>query len=461
MKNIPYSLPAFVEIAERQSHRGVDDLALMPEVMAAITDLKKRRKAYLSQVELNKTNARRIESIRESYMADREALRKKRDQSLERALENVRRRFENTIEQDPSGFKYEFKKVKTEAGRDIYSLPTNLDVIYPARQAGLVVSREAKGSQIGRNSLVRALKEALNKKYKHAIYRLDISKFYESIPHNRILDKIERISNIDSVTKLLVKNLLSEYESLTGSQIGVPQGVGLSSHIAEVYLGEFDQKMKTFPGVLFYARYVDDVIIITETSDILESVKSRIRKELDGLGLKINSSKTIDIIADDDGNYPKNKCIDYLGYRFDRTSGTLNTSLTTKRLNRKTQRIEIAFKQWLKSKPSSLSPNFGVEGLLAERIRYLASNTRLLNSKSNVAVGIYFSNSALEKDSRDLEILDETLTDLLAKYDTKMSPTLKVKLGEISFRDGFKYRTFLRYRRRKLERIVNCWKGLK
>lgn len=460
MKNIPYSLAAFVEIAERQSHRGVDDLALMPEVMEAITDLKKRRKSYLTQVQLNKTNAHRLEAIRETYITDREALRKKRDESLERYLENVRKRFEDTIEKNPSEFKYGLTKAKTKAGRDIYSLPMNLDVVYPARQAGLVVNRGARGHQLGRSSVVRALKEALNKRYKHAIYRLDISKFYESIPHGQILEMIDRLSNIDSITKLLVKNLLFEYESATGSEVGLPQGVGLSSHIAEAYLAEFDQEMRTFPGVLFYARYVDDIIIVTETSDILETVKHVIGNKLDGLGLTINPSKTIDIVSDDNGNYPKNTGIEYLGYRFVRAAGTLNTSLTDRRLSRKTQRIDIAFEQWLNSKPNRSSPNFGVEGLLAERIRYLASNTRLINSKSNVAVGIYFSNSALEDDAKDLDILDETLADRLAKYESRMSPTLKAKLGKISFRDGFKYRTFIRYRRRKLERIVNCWKGL-
>ncbi len=94
-----------------------------------------------------------------------------------------------------------------------------------------------------------------------------------------MLDKIKEIVKKDSNSKLIIslvskiiKNPTIEFgmkkdESNLENTKGVPQGLSLSNILANLYLRDFDNKMKTFEqdnssGVLAYHRYVDDILII-------------------------------------------------------------------------------------------------------------------------------------------------------------------------------------------------------
>src|SRR5690606_17200506 len=104
-------------------------------------------------------------------------------------------------------------------------------------------------------------------------------------------------------------------------------------------------------------------------------------------------------------------------------------------------------------------PNHGHNGLLLDRVRYLAGNTKLLNSKSNVAIGLYFSNSALDPDALELTELDASLNAFCERHASKMPTELRERLEAISFVDMFASRQCLRFRQKRIEQIVRIWKG--
>ncbi len=185
---------------------------------------------------------------------------------------------------------------------------------------------------------IQYIQEGIQRLNSDRIYRikLDIRKFYDSIPQYAVRrvafpallkalsadpDKFsafqsgekERDVNslAENVTGWLLKELYESryYDSEDGSvtvkdetAIGIPQGPNLSAYIANIVLFEMDRKVVQLVDeingsapqgtiIIRYARYVDDMIIISSNADALLEIKSLISSELHELGL-ILSPKT-------------------------------------------------------------------------------------------------------------------------------------------------------------------------
>lgn len=451
----PYSLRSFKALAERDSRRGMDLSRTVPAVKDAVVALRARRESYLKEVTSLALGSPARLAARDQFRADRKGLRQSRDDALENALQETLIQFERTLE--AGNFSFGLTQAVQLGDRQTYQISDALDVSFPAKQAASVI-RDLRALEVqSRNGIVRALKEALGKRYAHAIYRLDITSFFDSIPHNELLKRLGSLKRLDSVTSTLVSRLLDEFTVLTGTTVGVPQGVGMSSHLADFYLHEFDRRMRATPGVLFYARYVDDMVLVLEDAAVLDSVKLEIDDELLKLGLTKHPAKTVEIVTADNGDYPAGSALEYLGYRFTRANGILTTGLTGNRQQRRMRRLELTLQSWLDSCPDAANPNHGHDGMLIDRLRYLAGNTKLLNSKDNVAIGLFFSNSALDADASELIDLDAVLDEFRQNHTDKMSERLRVKMKAISFVEMFSQRPFYRLSPRKVQRVIQAW----
>lgn len=460
MSVMPYTVQSFIEIAERDARRGKDLSSIDPTVAATIQDLKEQRSKYWATLHQFAEESEERERHRREYKEDRENLRKKRDLEVEKVLQSALDKFQDSLSHGT--YSWGLLKGKIVKGdRQTYRFSSDLSVEFPAKQAGAVVRRETRNATYSRNSIVRALRSALDKNYHHAVYRVDIRKFFDSIPHDTLWYRLNEAWGIDPITLEIIDRFLHEFRLLRGESVGVPQGVGLSSQLAEFYLRELDITMRSHPGVLFYARYVDDIIIVIEDPNSRSAVHAELGKQLELLGLETNSSpeKYLDLVSKPNGDYPRNMEVQYLGYSFKRTNKKLVVDLTQSRGDRRKNRLKIAFCKWLDKGPSGDDPNHGDEWLLAARVRFLAANTTLQNSKNNVAVGLYFSNSALESGAGHLKAMDDYLKWLIETYQEKMSDNLKSRLRAISFQDFFDKRTFVRYSPKKIERIVACWRN--
>ncbi|MFZ1382130.1 MAG: antiviral reverse transcriptase Drt3a [Scrofimicrobium sp.] len=455
MTSAPYSLRSFKAIAERESRRGKDLSRTVPAVKGAVKALQDRRDLYKAEVVGLAVGSPAYLATQKQYREERAQLRKNRDDALEAALQDALIEFEAAL---TSGhFSFGLKEAVTLGSRQTYQIEDDLAVSFPTKQAATVIRQLRPAGGQSRNGIVRALKEALGKKYSHAIYRLDIAKFFASIPQEKLLDRLHSEKTLDTVTAFLVAQLLEEFAVIVGERKGVPQGVSMSSHLADFYLHEFDSRMKAAHGVLFYARYVDDIVLVLENDAALESVEHDIDAELEELGLTKNLDKVQSIVTEPNGNYTAEAALEYLGYRFTRSNGSLTTGLTSKRHARRKARLAATFQIWLDSSPDPSAPNHGHDGMLIDRLRYLAGNTKLLNSKDNVAIGLFFSNSALDEGAQELIDLDEMVEQFRHNHVDKMSTPLQQKLERISFVDMFAQRPFYRFSQRKVQRIVQAW----
>lgn len=376
------------------------------------------------------------------------------NQALKTDILNILLDFQARLN-DSAGFSLKLKQVNPINNRQIYVLDRNDKPIYFSVQQASKIIRDIGEieSVVNRNSIIRALKESLNKK-EFCLYKFDIKNFFDSIPHDKLLTELKLHPDFDLITEIIVKTLLYEYSLLTQKNHGLPQGVGLSSFLAEFYISQFDTIIKSLPGVLYYARYVDDVIVIIETESDLQVVKREIEENLNSLQLAINPNKTKLLTL---SGRSASAVFEYLGYHFNINLGNkLETSLTQRRLDRKKAQLQKAFQSWEISLVTAKNRTT-IDGLLIQRIRYLTGNTKLINSKNNATIGLFFSNSALDENSSDLENLNSELNLLINLHTANMTPELISKLSEIDFVQSFKDRTFYRFSQKKLRTITRIW----
>ncbi len=176
------------------------------------------------------------------------------------------------------------------------------------------------------------------------IYALDadIVKYFDSIPHEALLNLLKIHLGENSITYKLTRRFIltdrvpySTYRRrrcgrLYGKEIfrkikpdrkrrekGVPQGGVLSGMLANLYLHEFDRwimKEVSRQIPLRYVRYADDFVILTRTPEKLEPLRRKVASKLSDIGLELHTdtAKTRLVnVADDD--------LRFVGFRFSLT----------------------------------------------------------------------------------------------------------------------------------------------
>jgi RNA-directed DNA polymerase len=130
----------------------------------------------------------------------------------------------------------------------------------------------------------------------------DITKYFDTIPHDRLLEAVaKRIvdKNILKLVKMWLKAPIVEEENgkkrYKGNDKGVPQGGVISPLLANIYLNAFDVAMQ---GVRL-VRYADDLVILCRYN--VRKTFDRMAEVLDTLGLTLNADKTRIINAAEEG----------------------------------------------------------------------------------------------------------------------------------------------------------------
>lgn len=117
------------------------------------------------------------------------------------------------------------------------------------------------------------------------ILQMDISKYFDSIPHDKAYEILtEHID--DERVKDLVRYIISTF----GDGIGI--GSQISQIIGIYYLHHFDDYIKTVLGFKYYARYSDDMYVIHSDKAVLQELLEDIKGKLADYGLKLNEKKT-------------------------------------------------------------------------------------------------------------------------------------------------------------------------
>ncbi len=150
-------------------------------------------------------------------------------------------------------------------------------------------AREQKGIHKGVKTLYKALaKETQNWKKEVWVLKCDIRKFFDSISHQRLIEKINQY-NFDKDTLWLIELLVFSFEKTKGK--GLPLGNVTSQLFANIYLNDFDWFVKQNIGIRYYFRYCDDFVLILRSRESARGIVAFITKKLEAVDLILHPQK--------------------------------------------------------------------------------------------------------------------------------------------------------------------------
>lgn len=372
-------------------------------------------------------------------------LREQKDNALQTKLEEVS---QNVA---AKSFRIELKKVVIPGGKTLYTTPNTPEHFFALRQIQRNIARLFGVKQANRYAIVEQVISLLGDQFPKFIIRTDIKEFYESIQHEPLLQRIHKDNLLTPFSRKILTGVLKSYKAKSGSVKGIPRGIGVSAYLAELYMRDIDNDIQDLRGVIYYARYVDDIIIIFTPSpterrrDYLQEVKDVAEKKHK---VRLNSAKTQSVDLRTHGT-PHH--FDYLGYTIQFGAGAVTTLLTTNKIDKYRKRIKVAFDHYLNL---SKVDEKAARRILVKRIRFLTGNTRLTNNKKNILVGIYYSNNQLTE-LFQLNKLDGYLEGQIRRKIT--SAHLRARLRKYSFRMGYEEKQFSPFTTGELSEIMEVW----
>ena len=176
-----------------------------------------------------------------------------------------------------------------------------------------VATRKGKGSKYADKLINDYINKIRINNPESEIYvlKIDISKYFYTIPHDILMEKLaKRIQDInvlkiiktiiDETDKPYINNIIDNLNKKYGTNIPhYEKGVGLSigamtsQFLAIFFLNDLDHYIKEDLGCKYYVRYMDDFIIIDTDRDRLKKAWKLIEIELTKLKLKINPKSSI------------------------------------------------------------------------------------------------------------------------------------------------------------------------
>ncbi len=138
----------------------------------------------------------------------------------------------------------------------------------------------------------------------------DLKSYFDTIPHDRLLDRVrEKVSDrrvLRLVEMFLEQGVLDGLSEWT-PEAGTPQGAVISPLLANIYLNPLDHLVAKAGFAL--VRYADDFVILCRTREDAERALELVRQWIADNGLTLHPTKTQIVDA-------RSEAFDFLGYRF-------------------------------------------------------------------------------------------------------------------------------------------------
>ena len=142
---------------------------------------------------------------------------------------------------------------------------------------------------------------------------VDLKSYFDSIPHEQLMARVEAkvadgrvLGLIEAYLKADVMDALCRWTP----QQGCPQGAVLSPLLSNVYLDELDHEMARLGYEMI--RYADDFVILCRSEQEARDALEQVRQWTADAGLMLHPEKTRIVDATQRGGF------DFLGYHFER-----------------------------------------------------------------------------------------------------------------------------------------------
>lgn len=180
-----------------------------------------------------------------------------------------------------------------------------------------------RGVHKGKKQIEKWIKrDTKNVKY---CLKMDIRKYFDSIPHDVLRDKLSKL-----IHDKRFLNILYELISVRDSNIGIPLGFYTSQWIANWYLQGLDHYIKEELKAPHYIRYMDDMVIFSSNKRKLHKIKEKISERLEELGLTLKGNWQVFRFDYIKHGKHYGRCLDFMGFKFYRDKTILRKSIMLK-----------------------------------------------------------------------------------------------------------------------------------
>ncbi|TXE11749.1 RNA-directed DNA polymerase [Seonamhaeicola algicola] len=358
--------------------------------------------------------------------------------------------YSNVINNQNTPFQF---KIVYNSTKEVYTVENDAASYYAIKQLQRNIYKTFKVIQADRNKIIKQIFNIASDGFPKVIIKTDIKSFYESIPQDKLFKKIENNTLLSPFSKKLIKRLFYEFEDKKDKTKiplgkGVPRGIGISAYLSELYMRDIDKEIKTLEDVIYYARYVDDIIVIicpkTESKkrDYLSEIKRIVNENLlelkDGSDGEESKTKEIPLFENKENNDPISEEFKYLGYKFilkhfpkkcktDLTFEISDNKIKEKYINRLEALVETY-------NNDSKYNEKRARKIMLERIKFLTGNFHLNNNKKNIKSGVFYSNRMLELNYNNFESLD-FLNSELSRIINNLSPPVIIHNENNNFKE--------------------------
>lgn len=169
--------------------------------------------------------------------------------------------------------------------------------------------RVGKGTHRAAGAAQQMLGECLRTHGRIYVLKADIRKYFASIDHHHAKRLIRRAVKCPR-TLALLEEMIDSYSEPGRPGKGMPIGNLISQLLANVYLNELDQYVKCRLGERWYARYMDDFIIIGPDKQHLHQLRIHLEWWLaEHLALETNHKTSVFPVAPRQG-----RGLDFVGF---------------------------------------------------------------------------------------------------------------------------------------------------
>lgn len=449
-----FSIENFRKILDIENRKGY---YLEGDFFSELSDISKKIKDINAEIRILKKKG--LDS--KTFIEERNKINEKKDELNELREQKLTMKL-TTISSNVTAPEFKIKIIKDTSitSKPIYKTENNLENILTLKQLQYNFRKLYKVKQSSRYAIISQLKNLLNDGFPKIILKTDIKDFYESIPHENLLNKINDDNLLTHLSMRFIQQILNEFKHESGTNIGVPRGIGISPYLTELYMRDIDTKIKLLPNLMYYARYVDDIILIfmpeISSKDRYYQIEVKDILSKEGLIMNENIGKTKFIDLSNKNNDQQYE-FEYLGYKF--ISGyrsnkhiPLKLTISSRKKQKYEDRLKKAFELYDKQSKQNEKK---ARKLFVKRIKFLTSNTRLVNNKKNVITGIYYTNSLIST-TDDLKDLDLCFDSFISSF------ALQEKLAERirntnSFVSGFDPTNISKFSTVDLNKINNHW----
>lgn len=455
---------------------------LSPEYLAAAQNYREMRK-NLNEIFRKKKEERTEEEIRQVDQL-KQSMKENAQQQKALLQEHLSKVSSNILS---SSFRFTLTPDASEdPQKPVYSIGTTAEEFFAMQVLCRNVKTLFKISMSSRDEILSQLKMLLREdKSRYYIIRTDVRHCFESIPHEKLFKYLEGNNLLDVKSKSFLHGLIrKEFEAknlrplVSTPQTGIPRGCAISSLLSEFYLSKIDEVVRrTLPGIVFMARYVDDIIIVAHPDlddehhwsldDYVKALTDAYTKN--GLIIHTPTDGTNKCYTYDSKD-TNNLKFDLLGYTIQSVKGDKEKqgffSLSKKKKDKIKDRITKTFQKF-ETLLNTVSYHIAAHYLF-DALHVLTCNINLYNAKRGVKVGVFYSNQLLDN-IKDLEGLDRYIQYRCEQMSLKgkagvnpaeqpqIEETLKKQLEQISFVKGFDSHKRYKIKKSRLQMIKQSW----